>query len=161
MGGTKNLLMIKIAKRIWDFLLQKEITLTASWIASIRNVIADKMSRMNPNSSEWSLHHRAFRLICQSFGKPSLDCFASRTMHVVRTYMSLTADPQAIATNALYQDWSPWFPFLFPPFCLLGPPKGLQSMKTDDFERFHIRLKFSKIIARSCHVGRICSVQAG
>ena len=40
-------------------------------------------------------------------------------MHKVPLYMSLNPDPDCVATNALYQDWGS-FPYLFPPFCLIG-----------------------------------------
>ena len=59
-------------------------------------------------------------------GLPTVDCFASRTMHHLPQYMSLSPDPYCQAVNAMYQPWEGIFPYLFPPFCLIG--KTLQKL---------------------------------
>ena len=45
MGGTKSWDMLVVAKRIWDYLLRHQITITAEWIPSHLNTIADWESR--------------------------------------------------------------------------------------------------------------------
>ena len=80
-GGTKNLEMIKISKRIWGYLLDHGITITAEWIPSHLNVIADRESRNVQDSSEWMLSPQIFRRICQKMGTPNIDLFASRISH--------------------------------------------------------------------------------
>ena len=109
-GGTKSPAMNRIAKMIWLFLMRKGVELSASWIPSKENVEADERSRQNPNSSDWLLHSGLFKIIEREFGVPSLDCFASRTMHQVQRYISLSPDPNCIAVNAMYQEWSQEFP---------------------------------------------------
>ena len=50
MGGTKNWDMLVIAKRIWEYLLAHQIAITAEWIPTHLNTIADWESRHVPNS---------------------------------------------------------------------------------------------------------------
>ena len=119
-GGTKSKSLIKISKRIWEYALDKGITITASWIPSAMNKRADQMSRQKPNSREWELSNRVFKKLTLQLGIPDIDCFASRTMKKLNNYMSLNQDPWCKATNALYQKWDKLFPYLFPPFCLIG-----------------------------------------
>jgi hypothetical protein len=120
MGGTKSKQLTEISKRIWAFLLEKEITLTAGWIPSALNWRADQESRKPTNSGDWLLLPSIFLKITQRWGTPTVDCFASRIMKQISAYMSLQLDPESKGTNALYQPWDREFPYLFPPFCLIG-----------------------------------------
>ena len=120
MGGTKNESLTAISKRIWTFLLNKGITLTAGWIPSKQNWRADLESRRSQNSGDWMLLPSLFDTLCRRWGTPSVDCFASRLMHQLPSYFSLDVDPECLAQNALYQPWHKEFPYVFPPFCLIG-----------------------------------------
>ena len=120
MGGTKSPHLCAISQRIWEFLLAQGVSLTASWIPSELNVEADRESRRNPNSSEWALNQGVFRQVCQKWGRPEIDAFASRIMHQLQSYWSLDLDPESLARDAMRQSWTDVFLFLFPPFCLLG-----------------------------------------
>ena len=120
MGGTKNIEMINISKRIWSYLISKKITLTLEYIPSELNIIADWESRNWVDSSEWKLNHKIFLSICSILGTPEVDLFASRTSHQLQNYMSWKPDPQSSGTNALLQNWNFRFPYAFPPFCLIG-----------------------------------------
>ena len=64
MGGTKCPDLSRIAKRIWAYLLQWGITLTAEWISTDLNVRADYESRNVRDSSEWKLSPRVFQNLC-------------------------------------------------------------------------------------------------
>ena len=118
-GGTKSVTLTSIAKRILTYLQDRGITITVSWIPSHLNKRADFRSRQKPNSSEWKLNTGVFARISRKWGTPKIDCFASRTTAQLPQYMSLNPDPNCMATNALYQQWGE-YPYLFPPFCLLG-----------------------------------------
>jgi hypothetical protein len=120
MGGTKSKTLTEISKRIWDFLLSQEITLTASWISSELNWRADEESRAKPNASDWMLSSTVWQEIAKKWGRPSIDCFATRTMRQVERYTSRRLDPFSEGSNGLYQPWRNEFPYLFPPFCLIG-----------------------------------------
>ena len=120
MGGTRSDTLTVIAKRIWGFLHERCISLTAEWIPSKLNIEADALSRANPNSSEWKLAPALFHRISKELGQPKVDCFASRACHQLPQYMSWTPDPESIAIDALSQRWTKLNPYLFPPFCLIG-----------------------------------------
>ena len=119
MGGTNSLPMLTIAKRIWQYLLLYQITLTAEWIPSKLNTIADWESRNVSDSAEWKLCPKVFRLICHKMGNPGVDLFASRISHQISRYFSWKADPDCLAVDAFRQDWGQTFPYAFPPFCLI------------------------------------------
>ena len=119
MGGTQSMPMLIIAKRIWDYLLQHKITITAEWIPSHLNTIADWESRNVSDSTEWKLCPKIFRSVCQLMEWPEIDLFASRISHQLKNYFSWKADPDCLAVDAFRQDWSAQFPYAFPPFCLI------------------------------------------
>ena len=133
MGGTKSKILTDIAKRIWSHLNLMQVTLTASWIPSHLNVRADRRSREKPNSSEWKLNTQTFQMIVKKWGTPEVDCFASRTMQQLPKYMSLLPDPGAIAQNAMVQDWSKTFVYLFPPFCMIG--RALKKLRKQEVRK--------------------------
>jgi len=133
MGGTKNHLLTEISKRIWKFLLEREISLTAGWIPSKLNWRADRESRRPPNSSDWLLHPPIFSDLTSRWGLPTVDCFASRALKQLPNYLSLHADPESQGSNALFHPWNKGFPYLFPPFCLLG--HCLKKIRKEKAER--------------------------
>ena len=112
--------MLVIAKRIWEYPLEHQITITAEWIPSHLNVVADWESRNVRDSSEWKLCPRIFQQICRRMGYPEVDIFASRVSHQLEKYYSWKEDPECLAADAFLQDWGPIFPFAFPPFCLIS-----------------------------------------
>ena len=126
-GGTKSEDLIAIAKRIWQYLLSRGITLTVEYVPSKLNVMADWESRNTWDSSEWKLNPAIFQKICLVLGKPQIDLFASRVSHQLPRYMSRKKDPCSVAQNALQQNWSHMFPYAFPPFNLIG--QTLQKVK--------------------------------
>ena len=120
MGGTKNLDMIHISKRIWTYLLDNKIDLDVEYIPSKLNVEADWESRNWVDSSEWMLNPQVFQQICLRWGYPNMDLFASRVSHQLPDYMSWKPDPGSKGTDALYHSWAGLFPYAFPPFSLIG-----------------------------------------
>ena len=119
-GGTHSMQLLALAKEIWDYLLSRQITITAEYIPSHLNVIADRESREIQDRSEWKLSPVIFQRVCRVLGTPDIDLFTSRTSHQVPAYMAWKPDPGSIATDALQQSWSNHFPYAFPPFCLIG-----------------------------------------
>ena len=119
MGGTKNALMLGIAKRIWHYLILHKIMITAEWIPSHLNTIADWESRNVKDSAEWKLCPKVFQSICLQRGRPDLDLFASRISKQLSRYFSWKADPECLAVDAFKQNWNQGFPYAFPPFCLI------------------------------------------
>ena len=124
---------VQNSQRIWAYLLQWGITLTAEWISTDLNVRADYESRHVRDSSEWKLSPRVFRNLCQKLGTPEIDLFASRTSHQLPRYMSWKEDPLCLAVDAFQQDWSEIFPYAFPPFCLI--PRVLCQVENQQVRR--------------------------
>ena len=120
MGGTHSKELTSIAKEIWDFLLKKQIKITAEYLPGVLNTQADIASRHFHDSSEWLLSPQVFQQICQVWGRPDMDLFASRLFHQVPAYMAWRPDPYSQATDALQQKWSHLSPYAFPPFSLVG-----------------------------------------
>ena len=63
-AGTRNHSLIQLSKDIWSILLTKEITITAEYLPSLLNVVADQESRMR-DSTEWKLLPKVFAAICK------------------------------------------------------------------------------------------------
>ena len=63
------------------------ITITASWIPSKENMIADWMSRRKPNS-KWNLNPKVFQEMKSIWGLPDMDCSASRTMKTTNVHVT-------------------------------------------------------------------------
>ena len=120
MGGTACPLMTEITKEIYAFLTSKGITITLEYIPSALNKDADEWSRKSKDSSEWKLHAPYFQKVCQTWGQPEIDLFASRLCHQIPKYFSWRADPESMGTDALQQDWRFRFLYAFPPFSLIG-----------------------------------------
>ena len=53
MGNTENQLLAKISKEIWEYLLHKEITVTAEYLLGAHNKEADMQSRTMKDSSDF------------------------------------------------------------------------------------------------------------
>ena len=119
MGGTKNHVLIQLSRKIWAILLTKGITISAEYLPSILNVIADQESRIY-HSTEWKLLPKVFATICKKWGTPSLDLFASRVCHQIPAYVAWKPDPYSQGTDAFQQDWSNQVLHAFPPFRLLN-----------------------------------------
>ena len=60
MGDTLSPQLLKTSKSIWNYLLSRQITITAGYLPSRLNVRADWESRNGTDSSDWKLHQKAF-----------------------------------------------------------------------------------------------------
>ena len=67
MGGTRNQLLVQISKEIWEYLLDKGITITAEYLPEALNKGADMQSRTVKDSSEWKLNSVVFQNLCKSW----------------------------------------------------------------------------------------------
>ena len=119
MGSTKNEILTKYAKRIWEYLLREEIMITVEYLPGALNKIADAESRKGVDRSEWKLNPLIFREICKQFQfQPLIDLFASRHSYQLTPFMSWKADPYTLAVDAMQQRWAQRKPYAFPPFSL-------------------------------------------
>ena len=118
-GGTHSRKLNFLARCIWVWCVRHNFWLTASHIPGPDNVIADFFSRNFKEDIQWCLNREVFLEICNRFGEPDLDLFASRLNRQTLNFVSWFPDPEALMTDALSFSWAPFFSYGFPPFCLL------------------------------------------
>ena len=120
MGGTQNKNLTLLSKEIWEYLIAKEITITAEYLPGSLNKEADFQSRAVKDSSEWKLNPEIFQKICKEWETPDVDLFASRVSHQLPTYMSWKLDPFSKGKDAFQSSWTHMRGYAFPPFSLVG-----------------------------------------
>ena len=116
MGGVRSLECNDVAHDIWLWCEQRTIWLTIAHIPGVENVVADYKSRHFSDNVEWKLNPKLFSRMCNCFGIPHVDLFASRLNNQVEHYVSWTPDPGAMAVDAFTVLWSNCFFYAFPPF---------------------------------------------
>ena len=129
MGGTKKGCN-EIARDIWKWCESRNNFIIAAHIPGKSNEIADKMSRSLKDNMEWKLNADIFKKICDIFGRPEIDLFASRINKQVVRYFSWKPDPDAEAVDALSENWKHLFFYAFPPFNMIN--RVLNKVERDD-----------------------------
>jgi len=129
MGGTRSPQLIQVACQLWDWCLQRGVTLSASHLPGLSNVVADFESREVRTSAEWKLHEDVFRFICSTLGACEVDLFATRLNNQLSAYISWTPDPGAMETDAFQVNWMNLKGYAFPPFSLVG--RCLQKIRVE------------------------------
>ena len=56
MGGTQSKVPLEISKEIWGYLFNNQIMVTAEYLPSKLNVVADWESRHHQDPSNWKLN---------------------------------------------------------------------------------------------------------
>ena len=112
--------LTSLAKTLWLWALERDITITAQHIPGVFNGIADTESRLERDRSDWMLSPEVFQKINQALGPLEVDLFASRLTHQLPRFFSWRPDPLAEAVDAFQQDWSEVKGFANPPWCLIG-----------------------------------------
>ena len=132
MGGTKSKLCLKEVKEIFEFMMGKNVWLSAEFIAGKDNIQADRASRKFNEDIEWCLEESVFSVISSSLGCPVIDLFASRLNNKVSRFASWQPDPDAETTDAFSITWNNDFFYAFPPFSLI--PLCLKKCLLDQAE---------------------------
>jgi ribonuclease HI len=119
MGGTKSLKCNEMAYKIWKWAMKYGNWISATYVPSAENV-ADEKSRIFHDATEWKLNEEVFVSLCELWGKPDVDLFASRLNNQVECYVSWEPDPNAVHVDAFSMAWSYSLCYIFPPFsCLM------------------------------------------
>ena len=119
MGGIQFPHLTSLAKEIWMFCEQRNLFIFASYIPSKENIVADKESRSEFNN-EWKLNSQMFEFICENYGFPEFDLFASRFSKQCKKYASFKPDPGAEIVDAFSFPWNKKILYYaFPPFNLI------------------------------------------
>lgn len=103
-GGTHSETLNFYARQLILWCKNRKIWLTACHVAGKENR-ADKLSRVISEHTEWKLDKGVFTELCNLFGKPCIDLFASRHNHQLELYMSFCPDPSAYAIDAFCHLW--------------------------------------------------------
>jgi len=120
MGGTRSSNLSQAACELWQWCLQRGITLSAEHIPGSSNTVADQESRTLQSSAEWMMDRAVCHKIFQILGPCQVDLFATRLNNQLRKYISWRPDPFAWATDAFQTSWVGMVGYAFPPFALIG-----------------------------------------
>ena len=120
-GGTHSHSLLCLVVDLFMWLQAQDIVLRAKHIPRCLNVIADPLSRPNqPITTVWSLHPEIVARIFDIWGAPTVDMFATVHNTLLPQFISLILELQALAIDALSQDWQGRSMYMFPPFPLLN-----------------------------------------
>jgi hypothetical protein len=123
-GSVRSMTCHEIARRIWEFMLERDNWISVAHLAGVKNVEADRASRefKLKDDIEWSLQQEIFDKICDRLGiRPDIDLFACRLNHKVERYCAWQPDPEAEYIDALSGFWGGGrMVYAFPPFGILG-----------------------------------------
>ena len=134
LGGTRSYALCQLAISIWNWCLQKGITVHADHLPGQLNVRADYASRNWNDYSDWMLDPEVFSQIQKKFGQFSIDLFASFQNTQLPKFFSWKPNPNALAVDALAQQWNHFeLPYAFPPFALIG--RCLQKVREEKVKR--------------------------
>lgn len=124
-----NIVIFNLVKEFWDFCIDRNLWVFASYIKSKRNKTADKESRALRENLEWTLKKQYFDKLVNIFGKFTIDLFASRMNRQVNRYFTYTVDSDALGVDAFSQKWLGEHFYAFPPFSVI--PKTLQKIEEE------------------------------
>ena len=119
MGSPTQSQLCRLALKIWQWCLLRQIPPHVEYLAGKDNVLGDWESRHH-DSSDWQLLPSVFNAIHHLLGPFTIDLFASRTNTHLPIYCSWRPDPQTRVVDAFSTSWSRDRSYLFPPFCLIG-----------------------------------------
>ena len=119
LGGTRSLELNSIAVKMSAWCLERNMFLSALYVPGIMNKIADLLSHLKLESTEWMLSPRIFKQIVYVYRMSVLDMFASTLNHQVPKYCFWTLDPQAVGMDAFSVNWNRRLLYMFPPFILI------------------------------------------
>ena len=109
-----------ILKEFWDYCMGKNLGVSASYINTTKNKVADKESRKLRNNLEWSLQTPIFDKIRMVYGAVTIDLFASQINAKVGHFYSYAPDPEGCGHDAFSFSWQQGHFYAFPPFsCIL------------------------------------------
>ena len=119
MGGTRSPALLSIAQELWEYALNKQITLTAEYLPGELNHEADWESRHFRDSSNWKLNPTVFQALDHLWGPLTIDLFADRMNTQLQSYISWFPDPFAHGTDAFQIPWTNLRGYSFPPFSMI------------------------------------------
>ena len=129
MGGTRSIILNKIALNLWDYVLSMGGWLKAIWVPRDCNQIADMLSKESILVWEFRLSPVMARTLWDKWFLPEVDCFASNQFHLLPKYYSFHPDPAATKRDAFSVLQWPSKIYAFPPVPLIA--MTLDKIETD------------------------------
>ena len=126
MDGCKSAACDEVAKKIWDWCIERGLWLSAVHIPGTMNVKADALSRRRYSDHEWMLNNDMSSKLCKIFPGLTIDLFASILNHRLPRYVSWGPDCQAVSVDAFNISWKGEKFYAFPPFSLI--PRCLEKV---------------------------------
>ncbi|KAI8488054.1 hypothetical protein Bbelb_341720 [Branchiostoma belcheri] len=133
-GGTKSVQLMKLSLEMWNWALQRGLMLTASHVEGAKNQIADTLSRVFNDRTEWQLNPEVFRKLSEFMPGVTIDLFASRLNAQLPRYVAWMSDPAAVAVDAFTIDWGQEIAYAYPPTVLI--PRILNKVVQDQATMF-------------------------
>jgi hypothetical protein len=100
-SGRKAILHFH-TKNLRRLLITRNLTVSASWIASEDNVRPDWLSRLKQDRMDYKLNPKIFKKVCQTFQvTPTIDLFATRENRQCKRFVSRQPALGAFWVNAL------------------------------------------------------------
>ncbi|XP_044140850.1 uncharacterized protein LOC122931025 [Bufo gargarizans] len=118
-GGTKNPHLQDLANLIFSWSEEKILSISATHLKGSLNYTADFLSRQLVRPGEWKLNQEVFQMICQQWGRPQVDLFASSRNTQLDYFFSLDPRGGPLAVDALSQPWDMSLAYAFPPLLLI------------------------------------------
>ena len=119
-GSTKSRNCNDMTREIWQFAMMNDLWLSAAYCPGVQNVEADEKSCIFSDQTEWTLRRDLFEQICEKFGTPSIDLFASRLNNQVERYCAWEPDPGAVYIDSFLYEWvKERLVYAFPPFSII------------------------------------------
>ena len=114
-GGTTCSRLCDIALEIWEFCVDRNLSLSASHLSGVSNVRADRLSRLEHRDHSYFLSQDEFDNLASQLAFPlTVDCFASRLNFKLPKFISHYFDPLSFWVNAFSLVWTDCV-YLFPP----------------------------------------------
>jgi len=101
--------------RLHALLRSRGLGIEATWLASLENAHADRLSR-EPDSTGWVLSPAAFTLLSAAWGPFTVDRFTSTLCAKLPRFNSARVCPGTEAVNAFTQPWGGEINYCAPPF---------------------------------------------
>uniref|UniRef100_A0A914XGI4 Integrase n=1 Tax=Plectus sambesii TaxID=2011161 RepID=A0A914XGI4_9BILA len=105
-GGTASRELSNLAIEIWEWCLERNISLQAIHLPGVLNTIAALETRLMREASEWQLDPSLAQVLYKRLLQCSVDLFATRNNAQLPLFFSWRPDPEAQAIDAFAQNWS-------------------------------------------------------
>jgi hypothetical protein len=119
-GGGRSVRATEVARELWQTCESMQISLRAEYHPGLLNTLADSLSRIQWDRSDWKLNPALFGTLSLLWGPFEIDLFASAGNAQLQRYFSRYGEPPAEAADAFKQRWRTLRAYANPPFALIG-----------------------------------------